>query len=74
MQWSYIMDKYTLTFKLTKFPNARNFLSEVTADPETLDSAIYERTKYFSELYKTPVKCIKTRKNSEEIKEPAGVV
>ena len=67
------MDEYILTFQLKNYPDARNFLTEVSASEETLKSAIFEKTKYFSELYGTPVKCIKSVKTSAE-KTPAGVV
>lgn len=56
------MDKYHLTFKLTKHPQARKFESEVASTEENLQEKIEERTKYFADLFGTPVKCIKSRK------------
>lgn len=56
------MNEYILHFKLTKHPLAKQFTTTVQSTEEKLDEKVELRTKFFTDLYGTPVKCVKKEK------------
>lgn len=53
---------YKLEFELIKHPEAHHFIVIVNKDVDDLKTEIREQTKYWKEIFNTPVKCIKHEK------------